>query len=115
MVLWKLIIKQNFELFLLTLLKFEIIWRKIGWIIGLRNDINFSETTCISQMIFWNALQRINQFTEFLLFIDDSIHLHIQSKEGKPIFTNFLSKESFKETFLFHMLFDFYSSTFEFH
>ena len=49
----------NFELFLDTLLNSEIMWMKIGQVIRLQNDINFSETHCTSQMIsniFFNIL-----------------------------------------------------------
>ena len=47
----------NIELFLHMLIKSEIIWRKIGQVIRLWNDMNFSET-CASQMmlIFLNTL-----------------------------------------------------------
>ena len=34
-------------MFLLILLKFDIIWTKIGQVIRLKNDVNFSETPCI--------------------------------------------------------------------
>ena len=40
-------IKPNFELFLQTLIKSDIIWTRIGQVI----DINFSETVRIFQMI----------------------------------------------------------------
>ena len=40
-------IKQNFEWFILMLLKFEIIWTWIGQVIRFWNNIDFSETPCI--------------------------------------------------------------------
>ena len=38
---------QNFELFLYMLLKFKIIWMRIGLVIRLQNHVNFNEKPCI--------------------------------------------------------------------
>ena len=78
----------NFKFFQQMLLKSEIIWMKISQIIGLRNHINFSEISSISQMI-----------TKFF----EIPYLMIQSNSVLFCFV-FLGNQHFSKISLHHIL-----------